>query len=157
MIYCLKFKSLYFCECHFFEGAFLGVLFVLLLLFEAVMGRKNKLSLVFDFIRQGNSLFKSCQKAGIATRDFYLSLAKAPELKDDFQLALADYADQCTDDIRALADLLKNGGIDNSTAKLLIETQKWLALKACPETFAGIKEEGEEDDKKSQEILVKFI
>jgi len=117
------------------------------------MGRKNKLSIVFDFIRKGSSLYAACKKAGMTTREFYLLLARAPHLKEDFQLALADYADQCTDDIRDLAHLLQSGDIDNSTAKLLIETQKWLAQKACPETFSGFNG----DEAQPSEIVVKFV
>ena len=121
------------------------------------MGRKSKLSIVFDFIRQGCSLYAACVKAGLSTREFYQMLAQTQDLRDDFLLALSDYADQCTDDIRALAQALKTGDIDNSTAKLLIETEKWLALKACPEAFKGFDDMENGDKKESAEIVVKFI
>lgn len=121
------------------------------------MGRKNKTTLVFDFIRQGLSLYAACQKAGISTKDFYLLLAETPGLKEDFQLALADYADQCTDGIKELAQLLESGQLDNATAKLLIETNKWLAQKACPETFAGFSAGDDELNSVPAEIVVKFV
>jgi len=111
---------------------------------------------VLNGLRQGNSLYAACQKCAVTSRDFYLFLAKNPHLKDDFLLALADYADQCTDEIRALTSDLKAGVMDNSTAKLLIETNKWLAQKACPDAFQGL-ESDDGTDGKVQEIVVKFV
>jgi len=120
------------------------------------LGRKSKIMPVFDFIRKGHSLYASCQQAGLSTRDFYQVLSDNPSLKEDFQLALSDYADQCTDDIRALSSALRNGELDNSTAKLLIETNKWLAQKASPNDFAGL-ERLDEEAAKTTEIVVKFV
>lgn len=120
------------------------------------MGRKSKIAPVFDSIRQGHSLYAACLQSGFSTREFYQILADTPSLKEDFQLALSDYADQCTDDIRALSLALRNGELDNSTAKLLIETNKWLAQKACPDDFAGL-ERIDEEAAKTTEIVVKFV
>lgn len=111
---------------------------------------------VFEAVREGCSLYASCVKAGISTKEFYEILAADEHLKTAYRLALSDYADQCTDDIRAIAAGLKAGEIDNSTAKLLIETRKWLAQKACPEPFVGINEQAADDDGVA-EIVVKFV
>lgn len=115
--------------------------------------QKIKLEEVFKSIRQGRSLYAACMKAGLPTGDFYQTLAKNPKAQEEFKLALADYADQCTDEIKNLAAALKAGEIDTSTAKLLIETSKWLALKASPEPFAAEVEEGND----LAEIVVKFV
>ena len=120
------------------------------------LGRKNKIAPVFDYIREGHSLYAACRQAGFSTREFYQVLADNPSLKEDFQLALSDYADQCTDDIRALTQALRAGELDNSTAKLLIETNKWLAQKASPNDFAELERLDEEADK-TTEIVVKFV
>ena len=40
------------------------------------------------------------------------------------------------------------------TAKLLIETQKWLAQKASPEPYENLSEDV---DEKTTEIVVKFV
>ena len=109
---------------------------------------------VFKKIRAGCSLYGALSAVGLTSHQFYQIMASHPKIKEEFLLALADYADQCTDDIRALAASLKAGEIDNSTAKLLIETIKWLAQKACPEPVAAFKED---DGDKLSEIVVKFV
>ena len=118
---------------------------------------RGQLTAVFEYVRQGCSLYGACKKAGLTTREFYQKISRDGEAKEDFLLALSDYADQCTDDIKALAASLKAGDIDNSTAKLLIETNKWLALKACPDEkspMAAVEDDGAE---KTTEIVVKFV
>jgi len=118
--------------------------------------RKIKLEKIFNEIRRGHSLYAGCQSVGVSTREFYQTISDNVALKEEFQLALSDYADQCMDDIRALAENLKAGELDNSTAKLLIETQKWLAQKACPEPVALAM--GEDDiNGRPKEIVVKFV
>lgn len=118
---------------------------------------KGQLTAVFEYVRSGCSLFCACKKAGLTTREFYKCLGENGETKENFLLALSDYADQCMDDIRSLAASLKAGDIDNSTAKLLIETNKWLALKACPEEKSPLVEMENGDSEQIAEIVVKFI
>ena len=112
------------------------------------------LNKVFAKIRAGCSLYGSLSAVGMTSHEFYQMMSLDPKIKEEFLLALADYADQCTDDIKALAASLKAGEIDNSTAKLLIETMKWLAQKACPEPIDTFADNGEE---KLSEIVVKFV
>lgn len=118
------------------------------------MGRKLRVFNVFDYIRKGDSLYASCLKAGMTTKEFYQALAGDNNYREEYQLALADYADQCTDFIRSMVRDLQNGDIDTSTAKLLIETQKWLAQKASPEPYENLSEDV---DEKTTEIVVKFV
>ena len=115
--------------------------------------------IVFEAVREGNSLFAACRRAGISTRDFYAATAADEVLREAYQLAQADYADRCTDDIRKIVADLKSGEIDNSTAKLLIETEKWLAQKSCPEPVWDKIAGGESDsgDGGVAEIVVKFV
>ncbi len=118
---------------------------------------KKTAEAVFAALREGCSLYAACQKAGLTTREFYDFTAADAALLRDYYLALADYADQCTDNIKAITKDLKAGEIDNSTAKLLIETEKWLAQKACPEPFgekAGVKEDA---GAAPAEIVVRFV
>lgn len=133
---------------------------------EMTTGKNNRKTVsakvpdvVFEAVRDGNSLFAACRRAGISTRDFYAATAADEVLREAYQLALADYADRCTDDIRKIVADLKAGEIDNSTAKLLIETEKWLAQKSCPEPvwdkIAGGGGDGE--DGGVAEIVVKFV
>lgn len=133
---------------------------------EMTTGKNNRKTVpakvpnvVFEAVRDGNSLFAACRCAGISTRDFYAATAADEALCEAYQLALADYADRCTDDIRKIVADLKAGEIDNSTAKLLIETEKWLAQKSCPEPvwdkIAGGGGDGE--DGGVAEIVVKFV
>lgn len=113
---------------------------------------------VFEAVRGGCSLYAACVKAGISTKEFYEILAEDDALRVAYQLALSDYADQCMDEIKAIIENLKAGDVDNSTAKLLIETSKWLAQKACPEPFdgrGGIGDGGEGG--MATEIVVKFV
>lgn len=119
------------------------------------MKHHAKLTVVFDAIRQGCSLYAACAKAGISSKEFYCLLAQNQAYRDEFRLALADYADQCTDDIRQLAGALRNGELDVSTAKLLIETNKWLAQKVCPVPFEEIVDDMQIE--KNAEITVTFI
>lgn len=112
---------------------------------------------VFEAIRCGNSLYSACVKYGITTKEFYDVLAENQNAKESYWLALADYADQCTDAIRGITANLKAGEIDNSTAKLLIETEKWLAQKACPEAVSGKISFDNNDSDMATEIVVKFV
>ena len=116
-----------------------------------------KLTAVFAYVRTGCSLYGACKKAGLNTREFYQFISQDKQLKEEFLLALSDYADQCMDDIRALVLSLKSGDIDNSTAKLLIETNKWLAGKACPEEKSPFSDIDDGDSEQIAEIVVKFI
>lgn len=116
---------------------------------------KSKFSAILDALRKGKSLYAACCFNHVSTRDFYRFIRKEPALKDDFYLALSDYAGQCTDDIRELAMALKTGDIDTSSAKLLIETQKWLAQKACPNPYMNPDEV--DDNAEITEIVVKFV
>lgn len=120
-------------------------------------GSKNNsiLNQVFSGIRKGKSLYVSCVETGISSSEFYDLICKNEDAKKQYCLALADYADQCTDTIREIAKNLRNGEIDNSTAKLLIETEKWLAQKANSEPFSFDKNNGGDDE--VTEIEVKFI
>lgn len=112
---------------------------------------------MWEALRRGNSLYCACVKAQMTTRDFYQELAKNSTAMEEFRLALADYADQCMDDIRAIVSSLKAGEVDNSTAKLLIETQKWLAQKANPEPTGGMFEQDKEKNGRIEEIIVTFV
>jgi truncated hemoglobin YjbI len=115
--------------------------------------KKEKFCAVFAALRRGNSLYAACLKNGLTTREFYEKMAGDKNIREEYSLALADYADQCCDDIRAITEALKSGETDTSTAKLLIETAKWLAQKVCPseEDYPGSVAE------EKTEIVVKFI
>ena len=107
-------------------------------------------------LRNGLSLYAACRASGVDTRVFYQALADNPAARESYRLALADYADRCTDAIRQIVAELRAGEIDNPTAKLLIETEKWLAQKACPEAVQeSFLEEEERDGVK--EIVVHFV
>lgn len=107
-------------------------------------------------LRNGLSLYAACRASGVDTRVFYQALADNPTAREAYRLALADYADRCTDAIRQIVAELRAGEIDNPTAKLLIETEKWLAQKACPEAVQeSFLEEEERDGVK--EIVVHFV
>ena len=121
--------------------------------------RKKVLQELFAEIRKGKSLYASCLKVGISSSEFYEVLASDEKLYDEYLLALSDYADLCMDEIRRIVQSLKDGDIDNSSAKLLIETEKWLAQKASPEPF-GMKLGGDSDEGREgscKEIVVKFV
>ena len=127
---------------------------------KVIKNDEEILAAVFDALRKGASLFTACQKNGISTKQFYEVTAANPLLAKAYQLALADYADRCTDNIRKIIAELKAGEIDNSTAKLLIETEKWLAQKACPEPiWSTIQNNDDENDdgRNLKEIVVKFV
>ena len=118
---------------------------------------KAKLIQVFEHVRLGCSLYKACQKSGMSTKEFYELVISDAKAKEEFVLALSDYADQCMDDIRDLVLALKAGDIDNSTAKLLIETNKWLALKACPDNNESLYDMENKNGEQPTEIVVKFV
>ena len=123
---------------------------------KVVKNDEEILTAVFDALRKGASLFAACQKNGIGTKRFYELTAVNPAFSQGYKLALADYADRCTDAIRQIVAELRAGEIDNPTAKLLIETEKWLAQKACPEAVQeSFLEEEERDGVK--EIVVHFV
>jgi hypothetical protein len=111
---------------------------------------------LFEELRKGKSLYASCLKVGISSSEFYDILASDEKLYEEYLLALSDYADLCMDEIRRIVQSLKDGDIDNSSAKLLIETEKWLAQKASPEPFGG-KINNDFEEGECREIVVKFI
>ena len=78
-------------------------------------------------------------------------------MKEKYLCSLGDYADSCVDDIRDIVEQLKKGEIDNSVAKLLIETMKWMVNKTQSDvnTVERLDEEFEQDG--LREIVVKFI
>ena len=116
----------------------------------------SKLKDLFEELRKGKSLYASCLKVGISSSEFYDILASDEKLYEEYLLALSDYADLCMDEIRRIVQSLKDGDIDNSSAKLLIETEKWLAQKASPEPFGG-KINNDFEEGECREIVVKFI
>lgn len=108
-------------------------------------------------VREGKSLYAGCFNVGISTREFYDEVAKDEKIKEMYLCAINDYADKCVDDIRVIVQELKNGEIDNSTAKLLIETMKWLVQKASND-ISGVGEEfGDDEGNCVKEIMVKFV
>lgn len=111
---------------------------------------------VLKNLREGKSLYTACNDAGMTTKQFHDFLNKNAILKEKYLLALTDYADKCVDDIRKIVEDLKNGKIDNSTAKLLIETKKWLVTKASSDV-GGINNNIDDIDEVVKEIMVKFI
>ena len=118
--------------------------------------RKKVLQELFAEIRKGKSLYASCLKVGISSSEFYEVLASDEKLYDEYLLALSDYADLCMDEIRRIVQSLKDGDIDNSSAKLLIETEKWLAQKASPEPFGG-KINNDFEEGECRALVAKFI
>ena len=86
-------------------------------------------------IRKGKSLYAACQNANWTSAEFYKKIAKSPTDREEYFLALADYADACTDEIKAIVEDLKHGVIDNPTAKLLIDTEKWLVQRFDSDDF----------------------
>lgn len=126
---------------------------------KSVKTNDEILTAVFEALRKGASLFAACQKNGISTKQFYEMTAVHPSFSQAYQMALADYADSCTDNIRKIVAELKAGELDNSTAKLLIETEKWLAQKACPEPIWTMLQNDEDNDdgRNLKEIVVKFV
>lgn len=122
------------------------------------MRKKKAAEAVFAALRAGSSLYAACEKAGLTTKAFYEFVAADSEEMREYYLALADYADMCMDNIKAITKDLKAGEIDNSTAKLLIETEKWLAQKACPQPFNEKATDKEEmNEAEPMEIVVKFV
>jgi len=116
-----------------------------------------KCTQVFERIREGNSLYAACVAADMTTKDFYETMSGDASIRRAYQLALSDYADRCTDDIRKIVKDLKAGEIDNSTAKLLIETEKWLAQKVCPEPLWSKEGQGSAEAMQAAEIVVRFV
>ena len=106
-------------------------------------------------IRQGKSLYMACLDVNISTKEFYDALAKNDVFKEKYLLALSDYTDKCTDDIRQIVEELKKGEMDNSTAKILIETLKWLISKSNSD-FNDLNG-GDDSSREVKEIMVKFI
>ena len=126
---------------------------------DVMSGKKvlrRELEVVWAGLRSGCSLYAACLSAGMTTKAFYRKVAHDNDAMEEFRLALSDYADQCMDDIRKIVASLKAGEVDNSTAKLLIETQKWLALKASPESGGGVSLDDRKDEV-GEEIVVKFV
>jgi hypothetical protein len=106
-------------------------------------------------LREGKSLYAACVNVGMSTSEFYEFLNKNDKFKEKYLSALTDYADKCVDDIRRIVEELKSGKIDNSTAKLLIETKKWLVSKANGDVIK--LDENDDINAEVKEIMVKFI
>ena len=108
-------------------------------------------------LREGKSLYTSCNEAGMSTKEFYDFFNKNDKFRDRYLLALTDYADKCVDDIRKIVEDLKNGKVDNATAKILIETKKWLINKANNDVGGICNNEVNSIDEVVKEIMVKFV
>ena len=122
-----------------------------------VSKKERLVNKVLDELRNGKSLYGSCFGVGIKTGEFYDFIAKNDQAKELYLLALTDYADKCVDDIRNIVNELKNGEIDNSTAKLLIETLKWLISKSNQDVNEVENNEVDNTHEDLREIVVKFI
>ena len=118
---------------------------------------RKELEVVWAALREGCSLYAACVRAGMSTKIFYKKVAHDAVAMEDFRLALSDYADQCMDDIRKIVASLKAGEVDNSTAKLLIETQKWLALNSNFEKGDRLEDGEKKNENYFQEIMVKLV
>ena len=108
-------------------------------------------------VREGKSLYAACGVEKITTKEFFDEMAKDEKIKEMYLCALNDYADKCVDDIRVIVQELKSGEIDNSTAKLLIETMKWLVQKISNDVNGVQEAVGDSDVDCVREIMVKFV
>ena len=112
---------------------------------------------IFQSLREGKSLYQECNSVNISTGEFYNVLEKNEGFRERYLCSLADYADRCVDDIRKIVEELKEGKIDNSTAKLLIETMKWLVGKTQTDANNVCGEKDLDGGDGISEIVVKFI
>ncbi len=119
--------------------------------------KERMVNKVLEELRGGKSLYASCFEVGIRTGEFYDFIAKNDKAKEKYLFALTDYADKCVDDIRGIVDELKKGEIDNSTAKLLIDTLKWLVSKSNQDVNGVGSNDSEAGDEDFKEIVVKFV
>lgn len=84
---------------------------------------------ILNDIRNGNSIVKACKDRGFGTQTFYDYLKEHPELEENYARAREDRGDCCIDKIVELMKELKEGKIDSQSARVLIDTHKWIAAK----------------------------
>lgn len=84
---------------------------------------------ILNDIRNGNSIVKACKDRGFGTQTFYDYLKENPDLEENYARAREDRGDCCIDKIVELMKDLKTGKIDSQTARVLIDTEKWIAAK----------------------------
>ena len=86
-------------------------------------------------IAKGHSLVKACESREVSTRSFYDYIESNEEIKQEYVRAREDRGDTCLDKIEDYQKKLEQGLIDSSTARVLIETEKWKAAKFYPKMY----------------------
>lgn len=102
---------------------------------------------MLEEISGGKSLSVVCKERGIKRDVFYKYKDETEERKDKYTRACEQRGDSYADKIDEIEEKLLNGEIDSSTAKVLIDSQKWKACKFYPKMFGDMTKTQLVDDK----------
>lgn len=101
------------------------------------MAKPDKIDMqkVFDDIADGLSIKKACQKQGVSKQSFYDKLEQYPELKDQYTRSREKRGDAFIESIEEDLEKLSKREIDAASARVSIDTKKWLACKFYPKMY----------------------
>ena len=94
---------------------------------------------VFDFLASGMTTVNLIKKLGVSSRVFYKWMRTTPEREERYYAAKRRWADHIAEETLDIAD----GAIDAHDAqvrKLRIDTRRWLAARANPDTWGDRKD-----------------
>ena len=144
----------FFCICNKKLKLYFNAIMVKLVKID--FGKKELWEQVLEYVTNGNSVHKACEKMGTKDKYFFEFLKKNPDKEDDYIQAREARGDRCIDKIEELEQKLLNKEIDPMTARILIDTEKWKACKFYPKMY-GEKQQVELKATKSFAEFVKEI
>lgn len=92
---------------------------------------------ICEWIQSGNSLNSYCKQHGRKSSTIYAWMRESVSFKDNYARAHADRADTLVEDMLDIADAAEKAVeiTDVMSAKLRIETRKWIAERMRPEKY----------------------
>ena len=90
---------------------------------------------ILEDIASGLSILKACRERGISKQTFFDYIDADQEKKDQYMRAREQRGEECISRIAEYEEDLKAKKIDSATARVLIDTEKWLACKFYPKMY----------------------
>lgn len=90
---------------------------------------------ILKLVADGSSLTKALNSVNVNIRDFFEVIDNDENLANEYARAREQRGESCIGRITDYEEDLKNKKIDPATARVLIDTEKWLACKMYPKMY----------------------
>lgn len=97
--------------------------------------QKNKALRIIDMISEGASVRKAREAQGMTNTAFFGLLRQDAELMEQYARARENKGEACLDRIEEIEQALSEGKLDPSSARVLIDAEKWKACKFYPKMY----------------------